>query len=378
MPAKYKLTILKSVLTKDGVGMNFSFKKSKVTTELPITKGAAATVGEKGKWGVLALKNRVLGVLVFLILLTFIFSIMNRNFATVSNADTIILNASILVIMACAEAVVLLTRNYDVSVASILALTAYVGFDLFAKFPQIGPIMILIPLLIGALCGALNGLLVGYGKLSSIIVTLGALSVYRGLAIVYAQGRQIEPKDVPYWVKESITGNLFFGLSTLVVIAVIVVVGIAVYLYYTRTGRQIYAVGSNPDAAIFYGLKKPRIVFQAYVICGTLTGLAGFLFGARASYVVPYFANGMEMQVLAAAVVGGVSVLGGSGNVIGAAVGAVVMATIENGLILLGASDFVRQFIAGALIVFAVVMDAAILAQVQNLLKSKRRRGGMA
>lgn len=355
--------------------MSVLFKKSHtVTSELaPNIPG-----GKKGKFGVLALKNRVLGVLLFQVILTILFSMITKNFATVSNANTIILNASILVIMASAETVVLITRNYDVSVASILALTAYIGFDLFAKFPQGGPIMFIIPILIGALCGAINGLLVGYGRLSSIIVTLGSLSVYRGLAVVYAAGKQIEPKDVPAWVKESVTGNLFFGLSTLVVIAVVVVASVAVYLYYTRIGRQIYAVGSNPDAATFYGLKGPRIVFQAYVICGALTGLAGYLFGARASYVVPYFAQGMEMQVLAAAVIGGVSVLGGSGSVVGAAVGALVMATINNGLILLGSSDFVRQFVAGALIVFAVVLDAMILHQVENLLKSKRRRGGMA
>lgn len=346
-------------------------------TAVPATDGAAAP-GEGGKWSVYALKNRVLSVLVFQVILTLFFSLITRNFASLSNVNTIILNASILVIMACAEAVVIITRNYDVSVASVLALTAYVSFDLFAKFPQAGPVLILIPILIGAVCGGINGLLVGRFRLSSIIVTLGTMSVYRGLAVVYAAGKQIEPKDVPIWVKQFITGNIFFGLSTLVFIAIVVVLAIAIYLRYTRVGRQIYAVGSNPDAATFYGLKGPQIIMEAYIICGALTGLAGFLFGARASYVVPYFALGWEMQVLAAVVLGGVSVLGGSGNVIGAAMGALVLATINNGLILLGASEFMRQFIYGAMIVVAVVIDAIILTQVQNLLKAKRRRRAMA
>ncbi|MGE5598617.1 MAG: ABC transporter permease [Bacteroidota bacterium] len=332
---------------------------------------------EKGNWGVMALKNRVLGVLVFQVLLAGFFSLFARNFATSSNANTIILNSTILVIMACAEAVVIITRNYDVSVASILAFSAYVGFDLFAKYPNAGPILILIPIIIGALCGAVNGLLVGYFRLSSIVVTLGSLSVYRGLAFIYANGRQIEPKDVPIWVKES-TGSFFFGFSNLVVVALLVVAGIAIFLRYTRMGRQIYAVGSNPDAASFYGLKAPRIIFQAYVICGALTGLAGYIFGARGSYIVPYFAQGWEMQTLGAVVIGGVSVMGGSGNVLGAALGAVVLTTLNNGLILAHVSEFFREFAHGAAIVIAVVLDAAILVQVRNLLQAKKRRGALA
>jgi rhamnose transport system permease protein len=316
----------------------------------------------------------VLGVLAFLILLSLFFSIVAPNFATISNANTIILNACILIIMACAEAVVVITRNIDVSVASTLALTAFIGFDLISKFPEAGPIMIVIPILLGAACGAFNGLLVAYAKIPWVIVTLGTLSVYRGLAVVYSGGRQIDPKDVPAWVKQSLFGNVFFGLSTMIVIALAVVAAIFIYLRYTRVGRKIYAVGSNPDAATFYGLKAPRVIFQAYVICGALTGLAGYMFGARASYVVPYFAQGLELPVLGAVLIGGVSVQGGSGNVVGAAIGALVMATIDNGIVLLGASDFVRQFTNGMLIVIAVVVDSIILTQVQNLLKSRRRR----
>lgn len=312
----------------------------------------------------------------FFALVVLFFTFVTKNFLSISNVNTIVLNACILIVMACAEAVVIITRNYDVSVASILALTAFVGFDIFAKFPDAGPILIVIPIVVGALCGVINGLLVGYGRLSSIVVTLGGMSVYRGLATVYANNRQIDLQDIPAWVKDSIMGNYLFGLSNMVVIVLLVVIGVSIYLRYTRAGRQIYAVGSNPDAAVFYGLKTPRIVFRAYVICGALTGLAGYLFGARASYVVPYFALGWEMQVLAAVVIGGVSVMGGSGNAIGAALGALVLATINDGLILLGSSEFLRQFIYGLLIVIAVVVDAVILGQVQKLLKATRRRRG--
>ena len=340
--------------------------------------GDLETAVETGTWGVQALRNRVLGVLVFQLLVSIFFSIVAPNFASVSNANTIILNACILMIMACAEATVMITRNIDVSVASIVSLTAFVGMDFMAKFPEMGPIMIVIPVILGAACGAFNGFLVAYLRIPWVIVTLGTLSVFRGLAVVIAGGRQIEPKDLPGWVQKSLTGELFFGLSSLMVIALFVVVALSVFLRYTRVGRKIYAVGSNPDAADFYGLKRPQIVFQAYVLCGALTGLAGYLFGARASYVTPYFFQGLELPVLAAVLIGGVSVQGGSGNIVGAAIGALVIATISNGIILVGASEFIRQLVSGVLIVFAVVVDAVILVQVQNLLKSRRRRIGSA
>jgi len=155
----------------------------------------------------------------------------------------------------------------------------------------------------------------------------------------------------------------------------VIIILVSIYLRYTRIGRQIYAIGSNPDAATFYGLKVPKVILSAYVLCGALTGLSGFLFAARSSYVVPWFAQGLEMKVIGAVVVGGVSVLGGSGNVIGAALGAIVLATMDNGLILIGAHEVVRQLLYGIAIVGACILDAIVLKQVSSLLKSTKRRG---
>jgi rhamnose transport system permease protein len=140
-----------------------------------------------------------------------------------------------------------------------------------------------------------------------------------------------------------------------------------------RIGREIYAVGSNPAAAAFFGLDARWVVFRAYVLCGLLTGLAAFLFAARATYIVPYLAQGLELTALAAVVVGGASVLGGSGSVVGAALGAVALATIDNGLILLGVSEFARQLAQGLLIVLAVVVDAVLQRRVAALLRAMRR-----
>jgi len=334
------------------------------------------TVEAPGRhWSVIILRNRVIGVLIFEVIIGAVFAFSSKQFLTISNLNTIFLNACILSILACAEGVVIITRNYDVSVASTLALAAFVGFDLIKKYPEVGPVLVLVPILIGLVCGLINGAIVGYGKVSSIFVTLATLSVYRGIVTVYAQGHQIEPKDIGDWVRNTVTGSVLPGISNLALITLAVIVVVSVLLRYTRIGRQIYAIGSNPSASTFYGLKVSRVVLGAYALCGALTGLSGFLFAARSSYVVPWFAQGLELQVIGSVVVGGISVLGGSGNVVGAALGAMVLTTMDNGLILVGTSEVIRQLLYGAAIVGACTFDAIVLQQVSSLLKSRRRRG---
>jgi rhamnose transport system permease protein len=335
----------------------------------------AAVQAPRRHWSVVVLKNRMVGVLLFEALIMIVFSIAASKFLSLSNLNTIFLNACILAILACAEAVVIITRNYDVSVASMLALAAFIGFDLIKRFPDAGPVLILVPIAIGALCGLVNGVIVAYGRVSSVFVTLAGLSIYRGIVTIYAGGHQIEPRDIADWVRASVTGHLLPGISNLAIITVVIIALVAVYLRYTRIGRQIYAIGSNPDAATFYGLKVPRVILGAYVLCGAMVGLSGFLFAARSSYVVPWFAQGLEMQVIGAVVVGGVSVLGGSGNVVGAALGAVVLTTMDNGLILIGTHEVIRQLLYGVAIVGACILDASVLKQVSRLLKSSKRLG---
>jgi rhamnose transport system permease protein len=231
----------------------------------------------------------------------------------------------------------------------------------------------LAPVVVGGLCGIVNGLLVAYGRVPAVIATLGTMSIFRGVAFLYAGGGQIDQKDLPAWVSVPVNGQVF-GIATLPIIAACVVAGVALLLQRLPIGRQIYAVGSNPQAAEYFGLDSRRIVFSAYVLCGLLVGLAAFLFGARSSWIVPYLAQGLELTVLAAVVIGGVSVLGGSGNVVGAAVGAIAIVTIDNGLILVGTSDFVRQFVQGAAIVVAVVVDAFVQRRIAALQQARRFR----
>ena len=312
------------------------------------------------------MQNRLLGVIGFIALLALVFGTAAPAYLTLGNVNTILLNASILAIVACAQAIVVLTRNFDLSVGATVALASYVGFDAMRMFPEIGPLLVLVPIVIGGLCGAVNGLLVAYGRVPAVIATLGTMSIYRGIASLYAGGGQINLADLPPWVNGTVNGSLF-GLPALPLIAIAVVALSALTMRSLPLGRQIYAVGSNPDAAAYFGLDARRIVFSAYVMAGLLTGLAAFLFGARSSWIVPYMAEGLELTTLAAAVIGGVSVLGGSGSVLGAAIGAAAIGMIDNGLVLVGASDFVRQFIQGAAIVVAVVVDALVQGRIAAL-----------
>jgi rhamnose transport system permease protein len=158
-------------------------------------------------------------------------------------------------------------------------------------------------------------------------------------------------------------------------VAIFTVALVAVFLHYAPLGRSIYAVGSNPAAGHFYGLRNDRIVLFAYVMCGMLAGLAGFLYAARVGTVTVILASGWELTALAAVVIGGVSILGGSGNIVGVALGALVLATIDNGLVLMGMPEFWRMFIQGTAIVLAVTVDSLIEGRIQAIFKGKRQLG---
>ena len=321
----------------------------------------------------MALKLRVSGVIAFLIILNVIFSILSPQFFNAQNLSAIVSNAAILAIVAAAQAVVLITRNVDVSVGSMMGFAAYLTADFAASNPQVGPILILMPLAIGAILGAINGLLVAYGQVSSLIATLGTMSLYRGITYIYAGGQEVTSNRLPRWMIDLVDMRLG-SVPVLVIISVVVVAFLAVFLRFYPVGRRIYAVGSNPAASAYFGLRTERIVLLAFVISGVLCGLAGFLYAARVGTVTVILASGWELSSLAAAVIGGVSVTGGSGTVVGAAIGAVVLATIDNGLVLLRVPEFWRMFIQGGAIVGAATADVVIGAHIRKSLQARRRR----
>jgi rhamnose transport system permease protein len=318
------------------------------------------------------LRMREVGVLAFLVLLGVLFSALTTRFWSIQNLTTVASSAAILAIAACAQGVVLLTRNLDVSVGSIMGFAGYLTADYAANHPGLSPILIvLIPLAIGGGLGLANGLLVAYGKVPALIATLGTMSLYRGLIYIYAHGQEVTSSRLPAWMLTAVDTRLQ-GLPVLVVVAAVMVTVVAIFLARFPTGRRIYAVGSNPLASFFFGLRAERIVLLAYVLCGVLCGAAGFLYAARVGTVTVVLASGWEMSSLAAAVIGGISVSGGSGTVLGAALGAVVLATIDNGLVLLAVPEFWRMFIQGVAIVAAVAADALIAASLRQAVTARR------
>jgi rhamnose transport system permease protein len=322
----------------------------------------------------LALRVRVLGVSGFMVLLAIVFTLLTPRFLTVDNLLVVAFNAAILAIVATAISVVLLTRNLDLSVGSVMGLAGYLWADIASQAPDAGPLLLLVPLAVGAGCGVINGLLVAYGGLPSIIATLGTLSVFRGVTFIYAEGQQVTSNVIPGWMLEMVDIRVV-GIPALAVVALVVVLSVAMFLRQTLLGRQIYAVGSSAEASFFYGLSVKRVVLASYIISGLLAGLAGFLLAARVGTVTVALASGWELTALSAAVIGGVSVLGGSGSVIGAALGAVVLAMIDNGLVLLRVPEFWRMFLQGSAIVAAVTADVVIEKRIRRVFKTHGDRG---
>lgn len=269
----------------------------------------------------------------------------------------LLLAPSILLLLAVGQAVVIITRNVDLSVGSTLALTAYLTGRLFVDNPGIPIILVfVIGVLAGGLLGLINGLLVAFGKVPALVITLGTLYIYRGVVLEWAGSDRINASDMP-------KGFLSLGTKTvltipvLTIIAVVVLVAVGYYLRTARGGRELYAIGSDPDAAHLYGLNVRKRVIGAFVLCGALAGLAGVVYTARYGTISSGAGTGIELEAVGAAVIGGVAIFGGSGTVWGAAIGAWLLITINRALPILGVQDFWQQAVVGALIIGAIVLD---------------------
>ena len=336
--------------------------------------GTAASGGGVAAW---ALRLRVTGVIAFVLLLALVFTALRPRFATAQNIEVVAANASILALAAAAQSVVLLTRNLDVSIGAIMGFAAYLTADFAVHYPHAGPVIVLVAVLLGLLLGAINGLIVAYAQVSPLIATLGTMSLYRGFTYIYARGQQITSNRLPRWMLTAI--DLRIGhFPCLILLCAAVVVALACFLRFFPLGRRIYAVGSNPVASVFYGLRIEWVTLFAYMLTGALCGFAGLLYAARVGTVTVVLASGWELSSLAAAVLGGVSVAGGSGSVIGAALGALVLAAIDNGLVLLGIPEFWRMFVQGSAIVAAVGVDVLIAVQLRRSLQGRRFGGRLA
>jgi rhamnose transport system permease protein len=318
---------------------------------------------------------REFGLIIALLAIVIIVRAQVPRFTSINNIRTILLAVSILSILAVGQTLVVLTRNVDLSVASQVGLVAYIAGYIFKHHHGANIILVcVIGCLIGGLLGAFNGLLVTVGKVPSIVATLGTLYVFRGLDFQIASGKQIVVSDVPTGYRDIAMKRWLWNIPNPIIIALIVALIVGYALRYTRIGRQLYAIGSNPSAAVLAGLRADSLVFGAFTACGVLCGLAGIIWGSRFGSTDARAASGYELQVVAAVVVGGVNIFGGSGTIFGAVLGAILLGTVANSLTLLRLSEFWLQAISGGVILVAVTLDLLITKRVQRALVARRNR----
>ena len=314
-------------------------------------------------------RSREMPVLLALVILVGVTYIANPLFLNSQGIKDLLLNSTIMIMLAVGQTLLIITRNIDLSVGSILGLVAFMTGTLFATYPGIPiPVVFIAGMAFGALLGAINGMLVTAAKVPALVITLGTLYIYRGLNNAWAGGTQYFADDRP----ESF-GNLsvdtILGFPVITLVAIVVVIIMAIYTLGTRPGRDLYAIGSDPDAAMLFGIPVRRRVFLAFLTNGMLVGLAGVLYASRFNSVGATTGSGIELDVVAAAVVGGVAIFGGSGSVIGAALGAVLLTTITSALTATRVDKFWQQAIVGVLILAAIIID-----RVASLRTAKRLR----
>ncbi|MGV1772132.1 ABC transporter permease [Agrobacterium vitis] len=311
------------------------------------------------------LKHREIALGVIILLLIAGFSTRADGFASPGNLATIFNDTSILIILALAQMTVILTKSIDLSVAANLAFSGMAVAMMDSNFPGL-PLVLLIGMavLIGAALGAINGYLVWLLQIPPIVVTLGTLTIYRGMAFVLSGGAWVNAHQMtPDFL--NLPRIVIIGLPVLAWIAVIVVIAMAVVLGRTTFGRATYAAGGNATAAVYAGIDIGWTRFLAFVLSGGLAGLCGYLWVSR--YAVAYvdIASGFELDSVAACVIGGISIAGGIGSVAGTVLGALFLGVIKNALPVIGISPFAQMAISGVVIVLAVVFNA----------RAERRKG---
>ena len=316
---------------------------------------------------------RETGILIALLLVIVAATVANPSFLFSNDGfRDLLLTPSLLLLVAIGSAIVIITRNVDLSVGSIVGLTAYLTGRMFVDIPGIPLIGVFVGgVLLGGFLGLINGALVAFARVPALVITLGTLYIYRGINVAWAGGDRINASDLPPDFRALGTDRIL-GIPILTIIAAVVLIAAAWYLRNLRSGRELYAIGSDPAAAHLYGLKVTRRVIAAFVVSGALSGLAGVLYAARYGTVSSAAGFGWELQAIGAAVIGGVAISGGVGTVWGAAIGAFLLLTINRALPILGIDDFWQRAVVGALIIGSIVLDRVLAVRQHRRLIAQR------
>ncbi|NQS88289.1 ABC transporter permease [Patescibacteria group bacterium] len=314
---------------------------------------------KKGTLGKL-FKTREFTIIVVLIILTTVFGTLSENFLSTSNLKNIFIQISSIGIASVGMTIIIITAGIDVSAGSILGVIAVVaGKSALAGIPV--PLIIILAILAGGLLGSINGSLVSFTGIPPIIVTLGTMSFLRAMVYQLLGGRWIS--SFPETFRRIGTGD-FIHIPTPVWFMILFAIIFTYYLKYRPTGRYIYAIGSNPEAARLSGIPVKKMLLLVYVLAGMMYGVAGVIVAGRTGIVQTNTGAGFELSVIAATVLGGTNIMGGEGSAIGSMLGALLVAVITNGMVLVNLPALTEGLIIGTIIIISVLTD---------ILKLKRR-----
>lgn len=322
---------------------------------------------------------RLVALFLALLATVLFFSTQIDNYLSARMFNRVATSAAVVLPIAVGQAIVIMTRNIDLSAGSVLGVVAYVTGQSLSTMPDLHPVLVvLLAMAIGAAAGAINGVLIAFGRVPSIIVTLGTLALFRSFLVEYSDATTITTASLPTWLVDLPQESLFsigaLEVRVTVVLALAACLIAALALSRLRAARRFLAVGSNPDAARMAGINAPRVVFLAFVLSGALAGLSGFIFLAKFGNITIVAGLGFELKSIAAVVVGGVSIMGGSGTILGVLMGTVLVDTIDNSLTRWElVSEFWRDALLGMMIMAAVTVDTLA---ARSLARLRGEQGG--
>jgi rhamnose transport system permease protein len=319
---------------------------------------------------------RETGIIAVFAVFVAVTAIIQPSFLNEQNIQFLLINTTVFALLALGETMVVVSRNVDLSIGSVLGLSAYVSAGLFGHHHGIPvPVVFLAGLAIGLVCGIGNGLMVAIGRVPSLVVTLATLYIIRGIDILIVGGNQVVAQSLPGSFTD-IPRAAVLGVPYLA-IAIAAVIGVgAYYLRAFRSGRELYAIGSNPEAARLAGIPVGKRILTAFTVSGGIAGVAGVLWAAQYQTIDSTAGTGYELTVISAVVVGGVAIFGGSGSAVGAAVGALLLSSINSALNVLGISPLWLESISGFLLLLAITLDRVI--SVQLIAALRKRSSGVS
>jgi rhamnose transport system permease protein len=334
---------------------------------------AVPTTRTPAHWlGSLARQREVSLILIMLVLGALV-SIAAPQFLAPTNLTNVAALASIIAVAAVGQALVVITRNIDLSVEAVMGLVAYCVAITLEQHTLDSTQAIIFGIGLGLGLGMINGFIVTVLKVPAIVATLGTLSIFRGIDYLIAGPHQVPLASLPPGFTDAAYDS-FLGVPIFVLIAVVIVIIGSIALRSFRTGRQLYAVGSNPEAAAVLGIPSRRVIFTAFAMCGMLAGVAGVMWVIQFGTINGTSATGVVLAVVAAVVVGGVNIFGGSGTLAGAALGALFLGFVANALILVGLSQFWLEAIYGVVILAAISADAILRGRIKRAATERRAR----